>query len=360
MRDLKRKRDNAQMKAERLRQWRHDPSATLKTVEKLDKQLAELKSGQGSKANLEALANNLKSKNIRDIAGLQKLHIDLAKETNRLPDTASEKTRFQASPVGKKIANDHSKIGSSLLERQVPTWYSRHGVNFEQTRTNIIAETNPPKPNVVTLPKLPKNIDNHITQFFERKFVNSDEAKQHFLEMAAEAKKTAYWYVNNRPETFGRTTPNTDIKLYERRGQKSFHLSKDWQKQASTKISEVEAQTSGSQRQIRHRAATRIRQLHKDRLKLEADLLPANEFLRPKVDRTVRKVGVWDKARSFFKKDTTSKPTKQQTRQKRSGLSARSKLPMTEKQVKANMEAIRKASIGPERAINPFNLIKGR
>ncbi len=359
-RDLKRERDNTLMKAERQRQRRLDPSATLKKMEKLDHQLEQLKSGKSIKENLEGLKNVLHSQNTQQLNQQKRLHIEMTKAFNRLPDGVKEKTKFEASPIGKKIANDISKIGSSLLERQAPTWYSRYGVTYEQARTNIIAETNPPKPTPVSLPVLSKDLEQYFDDFFVQKYANADDAKKRFLEMAAEAKKTAYWYVNNRPETFGVYRPDSIVKLYEQRGRRTFRLPSEWLAQASLSISNIENSTPGGQRQMRHRAATRIRQLHNERLKLEVDLLPANDFLRLNNMETVKKVGLWSKARAFFQKHSEQKTSRDHPLGHSSALSAQNMGPMTERQVKANMEAIKKASIGTERTIKPFSFVKGR
>ena len=121
-----------------------------------------------------------------------------------------------------------------LMKRQVPVWYERHGVTAQTALLDRSAEElgfreTPSKP--VKFPALGQKTNTALQGFLKKRFEEPDTARGSFLEMAAENTKTAFWYANNRPEVFGKTTGET-AKL----SQRDVRLSKEWQEEAYKRI----------------------------------------------------------------------------------------------------------------------------
>lgn len=127
-------------------------------------------------------------------------------------------------PLRKKESSWHQnqerkakRTGRTLLQRQAPTWYERHGLELEARRSNTPRKIDN-KPPRIDLPSIPEPTAKVIDEQFKLAFEKPDAARQRFLEMLAENRKTAMWYVNHRPNVFGKTLDKAPkIKLTDRR-----------------------------------------------------------------------------------------------------------------------------------------------
>lgn len=144
-------------------------------------------------------------------------------------DLRQQKTIWQ-----KEQGEKTKQTGRPLLERQVPSWYERHGVEYEARRARVEPDgAILPKP--VKLPSLSANANKEINERFSKVFEEPGKARNAFLEMVAENKKTAFWYVNNRPEVFGH------VKGEELRAwlsDRHTKISEQWRAEARKRIQE--------------------------------------------------------------------------------------------------------------------------
>jgi len=136
------------------------------------------------------------------------------------------------------------QTGRTLLQRQVPTWYERHGLELEARRSSTAKQIDvrPPK---IDLPSMPEQASKVIDEQFKAAFEKPDTARQRFLEMLAENRKTAMWYVNHRPNAFGKVTDETaKIKLTDRR----LRISDRWRTDALRRIDQAQQSVQPAER----------------------------------------------------------------------------------------------------------------
>lgn len=127
------------------------------------------------------------------------------------------------------------RTGHTLLQRQVPAWYERNGLEFE-ARRNGTPQKAEIKPKDAPLPPLTERDLEAIDEPFKSAFVKPDAARKSFLEMLAENRKTAMWYVNHRPDVFGQTRDETaKVKLTDRH----LKISDKWRIDAQRAIEEA-------------------------------------------------------------------------------------------------------------------------
>lgn len=128
------------------------------------------------------------------------------------------------------------QTGRTLLQRQVPTWYERHGLELEARRSSTAKQIDvrPPK---IDLPPMPEQASKVIDEQFKAAFEKPDTARQRFLEMLAENRKTAMWYVSHRPDVYGKLTDEaTKIKLTDRH----LRASDRWRADALRRIDQAQ------------------------------------------------------------------------------------------------------------------------
>lgn len=97
-----------------------------------------------------------------------------------------------------RMRDEHTN--SSLLERQAPNWYERWGTEFEHRRTGALIPGMAVRK--AELPPLEPKVDEAVKAWADQ-FKTPDQARQSFLEMAAENERLAFWYAVNRPQVFG-------------------------------------------------------------------------------------------------------------------------------------------------------------
>ena len=127
---------------------------------------------------------------------------------------------------------DHSV---PLLKRQAPVWYERHGTRAQAALLGRPLEElglDTGESQEVELPALGQKTNTALQGFLEKRFEEPDTVRGVFLEMAAENTRTAFWYANNRPEVFGKTTDDDTARL----SQRDVRLSKDWQEKAYKRL----------------------------------------------------------------------------------------------------------------------------
>jgi len=129
------------------------------------------------------------------------------------------------------------RTGRTLLQRQVPAWYERHGLEFEARRNGTTHKIDN-RPKDVQLPPLTERASQAIDQPFKSAFAQPEAARRSFLEMLAENRKTAMWYVNHRPDVFGQTMDeNAKVKLTDRH----LRISDKWRIDARRTIEGVQS-----------------------------------------------------------------------------------------------------------------------
>ena len=140
---------------------------------------------------------------------------------------------------GKKWRQDQKQktkqTGRSLLERQVPTWYARNGLDYEARRSGSAPQK--VKSQSVVLPSLPDRTSHAIDQRFTHAFKEAPAARQAFLEMLAENHKTALWYINHQPHVFGQTTQEkAKVSLTDRH----LKIPEQWRIDTQRRIAEAQ------------------------------------------------------------------------------------------------------------------------
>jgi hypothetical protein len=127
------------------------------------------------------------------------------------------------------------KPPGSLIERQTPVWYQRHGVTAQaallgRDLAEMKMRAAPPKP--IDFPALGQKTNIALNQFTQARFEQPKQARASFLEMAAENPRTAFWYANHRPEVFGRKKDGPEIKI----SQQDVRISKKWREQVTSRL----------------------------------------------------------------------------------------------------------------------------
>ena len=140
-----------------------------------------------------------------------------------------------------------------LLERQAPVWYARHGPSWEVMRAGDDPTAIAP-PAAVSLPAPSKRALQGLDSWAAARFAadSRELAARRFLELAAEAHRTAFWYANNRPEVFG--TPIEGATALKLTGG-DVPLSKTWRAKAAAVLQSAESP------QHRGRRLSRAREL---------------------------------------------------------------------------------------------------
>jgi len=161
---------------------------------------------------------------------------------------------WEKSPGGKKWAeknfaymsdDERREKRATLLERQVPNWYNRHGLEFEAVRAGQELPSHVPRTAEVSRPQLSPKTEAHLDQHFGATHQKPNLAKERFLEMASENRRLAFWYVNNRPEVFGAPRDNNPFK--KELTQRNVPLSNGWCRGTFEKMREaVVTETAGT------------------------------------------------------------------------------------------------------------------
>lgn len=189
----------------------------------------------------------------------------------------------------------------TLLERQVPAWYSRHGYQYEARRLQWQPRNAPLPPLAVRMPRLAKG-EEILDQWAER-FSNPETAKDRWREMACEAPRTAFWYANHRPEVFGDLRPGFDPRQITAR---QIHVSPAWQQEAAAALAraanspQIEAHRLSTAQTLR---AAKADQQKRDTADYMAQLLtdpePSRTTIRPPASLSDRIPGLRAFARLY-------------------------------------------------------------
>ncbi|RED44124.1 relaxase/mobilization nuclease domain-containing protein [Aestuariispira insulae] len=217
-------------------------------------------------------------KDLRDASrGVEDRETELKKAVETIHKVAREKEKIISNLTPEKhdrYSYDLNKNGrerDSLLQRQVPHWYLRHGYEYENRRSSIPDQNNNNMEAVaVRLPALKQKTNVAISEFVNSTYANPDKARSAFLELAAENTRTAFWYANKRPELFGKLSDDPDQKI--RISSKTVHLTKEWKKEALERIQTKNNEMPPEIQRSRLSAAMRLRQGTADAKQLERDM----------------------------------------------------------------------------------------
>lgn len=100
---------------------------------------------------------------------------------------------------------------STPIKQTAPVWYSRWGHTFETTRAGE-PEGTAIRPAAVEMPRMHPASHRVVENWATTQFADAAQARQSFLEMAAENNRTALWYARNQPRAFGPLNPNAQDK----------------------------------------------------------------------------------------------------------------------------------------------------
>ena len=157
------------------------------------------------------------------------------------------------------------RTNSSLLERQAPNWYERWGTEFEHRRTGSLIPGVPV--HKAELPPLEREVDEAVKAWAEQ-FKAPDQARQSFLEMAAENERLAFWNASNRPQVFGHIPELDRVRPIKGEGYEAItmhqvKLDETWKRHSRGEVEKARLATS-------EHVQTANRQLREINKKLQA------------------------------------------------------------------------------------------
>lgn len=157
-------------------------------------------------------------------------------------------------PQKRKWQFENEKISrhsnSSLLERQAPQWYGRHGTEFEARRVGALMKGF--GVHKAELPEL-KQEQQQAMSTWAQAYEDPERAKVSFLEMAAENERLAFWNSHNRPQVFGQPKDLDRVNPkhgegYEALTMRQLKLSENWKREARAEIDCADRQMDESKR----------------------------------------------------------------------------------------------------------------
>lgn len=186
----------------------------------------KVRSEYGDKVRIDRDEIHLMRDRIREAAKDRGYEMDATRKTRR--HGRRDKTPLDKTVHGKRAPDSNRSKGVTNLERQVPQWYARHGYAHEAGRRGLSDKLPEMRPVDAYMPKVNPMAEKALRDHFSN-YTKPEEARQSFLEMMADNKKTAYWYANNRPEIFGELKQPIPNKLTERQ----LGLNEEWFRDAA-------------------------------------------------------------------------------------------------------------------------------